>query len=272
MQDALADCRWTQFEMRVGNQVIQRGIINTDMSQAPRRRPLPPFLANIGIVVPVSAEDPEIEESDHDEDPSSDISSVTTVDSSVVSETDSDDSASASHPAKDFSEAWINAIEAATDVSEEHLRSLLVLLRTQRNHRPPSIPPPASPSSSRRGPPSNSRGRPSHTRGHQAAAIGMRNSFQALAIADSDEEDEASPEPTDSAPIASSSARVQCRYLKVMVKVSISDVRRGNAQGLFEQKRWQAAADLFETAYDQLHLVMVRLSFWTSASRFFFAA
>ena len=244
-----------RFSTRFATKCVQSTLIVAGMSQAPRRRPLPPFLANIGIVVPVAAEEPEIEEGVDDEDDSSDISSVATVDSSVVSETDSDDSAAALHPASDFSEAWIQAIDAATDVSEERLRSLLLLLRTQRNHLSPSIPPPTPP-------PVASRGRRGQrARGQQAPAIGMRNAFQALAISDqeSDEEDEFRADLPVASPASSVSTRVQCRYLKVMIKVNISDVRRRNAQALFEQKRWQGAADLFETAHGQLHLVMVRL-------------
>lgn len=229
---------------------------------APGRRPLPRFLANIGIVVPVEQVAADVEESANNEDTSTVSSSVDSVDSSVVSDTDSEASADDA----DFSEAWIEAIEAATDFSEEHLRSLLLLLRTQRNHFPPSVPPPAPPSTSRNSPaqPRHSRG----TRGQQGAVVSMRNSFQALMVSDAESDGEEQEARAD-VPVArapSSSTRVQCRYLKVMIKVNISDVRRRFAQDLFEQKRWSEAADSFVTAHDQLHKVMVRFSLPCCAS------
>jgi hypothetical protein len=215
---------------------------------APGRRQLPRFLANIGIVVPVFPDDQDHEEAGNDEETSSVASSVATIDSSVVSETDSDASADES----DFSEAWMHAIEAATDVSEDHWRSLLLLLRTQRNHFPPAIPPPSP--SLRAG---NSRRQSSHRRGHQAPGIAMQNAFQALAISDSEDMQDADVDlPAARAPMAS--LRVQCRYLKVMVKVNISDVKRKDAEALFKQKCWSEAADLFVAAHHQLHLVVVR--------------
>lgn len=221
---------------------------------APGRRPLlPRFLANIGIVVPVEQVESDVEESADNEETSSISSSVVSVDSSVVSDTGSE----ASTDDADFSEAWVEAIEAATDVSEEHLRSLLLLLRTQRNHFPPSIPPPAPPSKAR-----NSRAQPLHSRGQQGPVVSMRNQFQALMVSDAESDDEEQVSGAD-VPVArapSSSTRVQCRYLKVMIKVNISDVRRRFAQDLFEQKRWSEAADSFVTAHDQLHKVMVRFS------------
>lgn len=217
---------------------------------APGRRPLPRFLANIGIVVPALPDDHGNEEHSNDEETSSDASSVATIDSSVVSETDSDASAGES----DFSAAWIQAIEAATDVSEEHWRSLLLLLRTQRNHFPPTIPPPPPPSRAR-----NSRRQPPN-RSQQEPGIRMQNAFQALALSDSDSEGQDTDRDVPLSRQPSSSTLIQCRYLKVMVKVNISDVRRRDAQALLQQKLWLQAADLFAAAHRQLHLVMVLLS------------
>ncbi len=220
-----------------------------DFRAAPGRRPLPRFLANIGIVVPVLPDDEQVEDSDHEEELSSAASSV---DSSVVSDTDSDASAGDC----DFSAAWIVAIEAATDMdSDEHLRSLLQLLRQKpnRNHFPPSIPPPSPPLKAR-----NSQRQHPRTIAQQSPAIVMRNSFQALAINDveSDELEEANSDV--SVPrVSSASTCVQCRYLKVMIKVNISDMRRRNARILFEQKRWLDATNLFVTAHDQLFEVVV---------------
>jgi hypothetical protein len=220
---------------------------------APGRRPLPRFLANIGIVVPVLPDEEDVEDAGLEEESSSATSSLETPDSSVVSETDSDASAGD----RDFSEAWIWAIESATDMeSDEHLRFLLMELRKQRNHFPPSDPPPSPPPRDRE--PQRQHPR---RRAAQAPAIAVHNAFQALAMADDEtdepEEDDANPPTTRS---SSASTRVQCRYLKVMIKFSISDVRRRNARSLFEQKCWSDAADLFVTAHDQLFEVVVSSS------------
>jgi hypothetical protein len=215
---------------------------------APGRRPLPRFLAKIGIVVPVLPDDQDIEETADDDEVSSVASSVT-IDSTVVSETDSD----ASVDEADFSKEWMQTIEAATDVSEDYWRSLLLLLRTQRNHFPPTIPPPSPPSKAR-----NSRKQLPRMRSQQATGISIQNAFQALAISDVESEEEQETDadlPTERAP--SASAGVQCRYLKVMIKVNISDVKRRDAEALFQQKCWLQAADLFEAAHSQLHLVVV---------------
>ncbi len=224
----------------------------SDFRAAPGRRPLPKFLANIGIVVPVLPDEEEtIEEADSVEESSSAASSV---DSSVVSDTDSDASAGEVH----FSDAWIGAIEAAADMeSDEHLRSLLQLLRTHpnRNHFPPSIPPPSAPLKAR-----NSQRRHLRGRAEQAPAIAMRNSFQALAVDDFESGELEQASTNQSVPQASSeSTCIQCRYLKVMIKFNISDIRRKNARILFEQKQWLDAANLFVTAHDQLFDVVVTI-------------
>jgi hypothetical protein len=174
-------------------------------------------------------------------------SSVETPDSSVVSDTDSDASAGD----RDVSDDWIRAIEAAIDMeSDEHLQFLLMELRKQRNHFPPSDAPP----------PSDCDSRWQHARSSvaQAPAIAIRNAFQTLDVMN-DEADESEEDDVNLPALraTSVSTRVQCRYLKVMIKMNMSDIRCKRARKLFEQKRWLDAAKLFVTAHDHLFDVVV---------------
>jgi hypothetical protein len=219
-----------------------------DIHSAPGPRPSRKHFPNQGIVVPVLEDDENVDETECDEETASVTSSSDTDDSSVVSMTNSDASVGES----DFSVAWIEAIEAASD-SEDNLRRLLLQLRTQRNHFPPSSPPMLSPPEA-----DDTRRQPRLNRRQGDAAINTRNAFQALASSDADSDsDHETHEVGAAVAVTGASVSVQCRYLKVMIKVNFSDLDRKKAQGLFEQKCWLDAADLFESAHRQLHLLNV---------------